>query len=309
MAMIQLNALRLNAVDANIIALDGVRRRGSHAGAPPVVPDVPDVPEEPDVPTNPDVDENGYIIFEDAEVARICAESWGEGKGLTLQQATEVTSIGTVFNNNTSITSFNEFDKFTGVTSLGGSDNFTTAGTVGAFYGCTALRTIKFPSSLTAINGGALADTSALEVDVSIPNLATLGNNAFRASGIRRVLNLGRVSAIGKYGTLSYGGEGVFYGCPNLEVLILPATTASIPAATFYNCVAMEVAIVLADVPPSLGNYAFNSTGNYPIYVPDASVAAYREASGWSAYASRIFPISQLSSDNPDLYNEIKEYL
>ena len=92
MRTIQLNSLQLNAVRLNGI---GECQRVSHAGAPPVVPDVPDIPdipEEPDVPTNPDVDENGYIIFADPEVARICAENWGDGIGITEAQAAAVLS-------------------------------------------------------------------------------------------------------------------------------------------------------------------------------------------------------------------------
>ena len=56
MRTIRLNSLQLNAVRLNGI---GEYQRVSHAGAPPVVPDVPDIPEEPDVPSDPDVDENG----------------------------------------------------------------------------------------------------------------------------------------------------------------------------------------------------------------------------------------------------------
>jgi hypothetical protein len=37
-----------------------------------------------------------------------------------------------------------------------------------------------------------------------------------------------------------------------------------------------------------LGNNAFYNTNNCPIYVPSASVNAYKSASGWSTYASRI---------------------
>jgi len=40
-----------------------------------------------------------------------------------------------------------------------------------------------------------------------------------------------------------------------------------------------------------LGASAFNDTNNCPIYVPSESVEAYKSASGWSNYASRIQPI------------------
>ena len=77
-------------------------------------PEAPEAgtPPEPDAPSNPEVDENGYIIFKDAEVARICAENWGDGTGITLEQAA-ATTLGSEFRNNNVITSFDELRFFT----------------------------------------------------------------------------------------------------------------------------------------------------------------------------------------------------
>jgi len=46
--------------------------------------------------------------------------------------------------------------------------------------------------------------------------------------------------------------------------------------------------IVNATTPPTLGASAFNNTNDCPIYVPCSSVSAYKAASNWSTYASRI---------------------
>ena len=42
-----------------------------------------------------------YIVFKDPVVAKICAENWGDGNGITPEQAAAVTDIGTVFKGNT----------------------------------------------------------------------------------------------------------------------------------------------------------------------------------------------------------------
>ena len=63
-------------------------------------------------------------------------------------------------------------------------------------------------------------------------------------------------------------GEGAFTGCHNLTSITVNATT-----------------------PPTLGEYAFGSTNNCPIYVPDDSVQAYKTA--WSDYADRIQAIQE----------------
>ena len=37
-----------------------------------------------------------------------------------------------------------------------------------------------------------------------------------------------------------------------------------------------------------MGTYVFNYTNDCPIYVPAGSVDVYKDAEGWSEYASRI---------------------
>lgn len=64
-----------------------------------------------------------------------------------------------------------------------------------------------------------------------------------------------------------------------------------------------------AITPPTLSGAFDACTALTNIYVPDASVTAYKEATNWSTYASRIKGISALATDNAELYEEIKEYL
>jgi hypothetical protein len=219
-----------------------------------------------------------------------------------------------VFNKNTEITKFDEFAKFVNVTELNGSDNATNAQSSGAFYGCSSLESISFPPQLTSIKGGAFVGTSALDITLNISTLQSLGHNVFNRSGIRRVVNLGSISQVDNYGTTDWGGEGMFYRCANLELAIIPATVTSIAACAFYSCASLTTFVCKASVPPTLGNTnALAGTpiasGTGSIYVPEASVGAYKGASNWSTYASRIFSISQLEKDNPVLYAEIEEYL
>ena len=330
MAMIQLNALRLNAVDANIIALDGVRRRGSHTGAPPVVPDVPDIPEEPDVPTNPDVDENGYIIFADAEVQRICAENWGNGIGITSSQAAAVTTLARVFVANTSITSFNELVYFTGLDSLHNSSESYNYGT---FRGCVNLINVTLPSSIKSLGEASFAacdslrtigdmtnveligarcfDSSPLEgFKVKLSSLLNIGYGAFYNTQIDAVVDLGGLTTLPDGVYIGGKTRGVFGSCTQLRVAILPSTITTVGTVAFEKCSNLSGIVIKATTPPALNNTnAFNSTNNCLIYVPDASVEAYKTATNWSSYASRIFPVSQLATNNPELYAEIEEYL
>lgn len=63
-----------------------------------------------------------------------------------------------------------------------------------------------------------------------------------------------------------------------------------------YSCSAgtkMKAIIIRATTPPTLGSGVFDNTKNCPIYVPDASVDAYKSATNWTTYASRIKPLSE----------------
>lgn len=126
------------------------------------------------------------ISFADANVKAICVaqdRGWdtnGDGE-LSYTEAAAITTIPYgVFSNNTTITSFDEFQYFTGVTSLGyDSDSDEGMDYYGAFYHCTALQSIVLPSSLTDISFGAFRECSNLEA-ITIPATVTrIGQVAF----------------------------------------------------------------------------------------------------------------------------------
>lgn len=351
MRRILLNSLQLNAVTINSA---GERWRGSHAGAPPVAPDVPDIPEEPDVPSDPDVDESGYIIFADPEVARICAENWGDDTGITEEQIKGVTTLGYTFQKSNIVT-FDDAYKFVNVTKLEASG----IGYGGAFNRCTSLISITLPTSITEIqNGdatygggdGAFYGATSLtrcvglenvtyfgacsfyncpaltEVDIDwnkvtyigntaftqckinvdklvVPNLKTLGESSLQGIQTKVVADLGKITS------LPYQWYSKLF-CDNVECVVLPDTLTSMETHSMYMDNGFKVLVMKAITPPTIKDNTFMGLSTTAIfYVPDASVEAYKTATNWSTHASRIFPVSQLATDNPDLYEEIKEYL
>lgn len=99
---------------------------------------------------------DSYVIpFDDSTVKSICVTNWGGNVvagEITYGEAKQVTSLGNVFQRQTTITSFNELAYFHGLTSLYN----------GEFVGCTNLRDIVIPSNVTSIgyNNGARATFS-----------------------------------------------------------------------------------------------------------------------------------------------------
>lgn len=108
-----------------------------------------------------------------------------------------------------------------------------------------------------------------------------MSSNAFiGCNGITSVIIPSGVTSIGEY---------AFYGCSGLTSITIPDSVTSIGREAFAFCSRLTSVTITAIVPPTL-NYAdaFNNTNNCPIYVPAESVDAYKSASGWSNYASRI---------------------
>ena len=80
--------------------------------------------------------------------------------------------------------------------------------------------------------------------------------------------------------------EAVFRYCTQMTTVVIPSTVSFIGYLAFEHCTALTSITCLATTPPTLDGGTFNDTNNCPIYVPAASVDAYKTA--WPQYASRI---------------------
>lgn len=89
--------------------------------------------------------------------------------------------------------------------------------------------------------------------------------------------------------TVTTIGLTAFYNCYSLKTLIIPSSVTRIEGGAFRQCSGLTSITCLATTPPTMtNNNVFESTNNCPIYVPSQSVSAYKSATNWSTYASRI---------------------
>jgi hypothetical protein len=72
----------------------------------------------------------------------------------------------------------------------------------------------------------------------------------------------------------------------------LPSSVTEIGQSAFGLCDNLDVVIEAVN-PPVLYSTSFATTKNFTIYVPDASVNAYKSAEYWSTYADKIKPLSE----------------
>ena len=84
-----------------------------------------------------------------------------------------------------------------------------------------------------------------------------------------------------------------FQYCQNLEYVELGDTLTSFENHLFADCNALTTLICRATTPPTAGNDIILGSDNATIYVPDASLEAYKGATNWKAHASRIKGISE----------------
>ena len=89
-------------------------------------------------------------------------------------------------------------------------------------------------------------------------------------------------------------GEYAFRNNTALKTVVIGNGLTQIGSAAFNGCSILESVTVHALQPPTCGSNVFtNSTTKLHIYVPTESVNAYKSASGWSSYASKIQAIPE----------------
>jgi hypothetical protein len=254
-----------------------------------------------------------YISFEDPEVERVLVNTYGDGIGMTYAQAAAVSSLGSIFEGNRNITSFNELRYFTGCSITPRFSNCENLISVDlppniktiynySFYNCPSLQTIGDITNIELIRDNAFNSCSNLIFEGSFINLT----NGSSISGVKGFT--GEAVFDGTFTSFSVRGTsatkieikgqwqyGHFDGCTLCKTFILPEITLQVEDKCFRFCYAIENVIIKATTPPTCGTDIFSNTNNKTkkIYVPDESVDAYKVANGWLLYASNIYPVSE----------------
>lgn len=85
---------------------------------------------------------------------------------------------------------------------------------------------------------------------------------------------------------------GAFGFCEHLPNVTIPSSVTSIGNNAFRSCKILNTVIIEATEPPTIGTDVFKTTADdLKIYVPAASVDAYKAATNWKSYANAIYPI------------------
>ena len=206
----------------------------------------------------------GSIVFADAKVKEICVANWDTNSDgeLSYGEAASVTDIGTVFKENSEITTFNELQYFTGLTSIPDQ----------AFYDCSNLSSVIIPTNVTSFGSLAVANTGLTSillpnvtslsdeafgncrnvVSIDIPNVTTVGNFAFAGCGALENLNAPKVISV---------GHDAFAWTSSLKTLSLPEATTFVFEGTNYamfwnsSITQLELPKLTSDIVNFFGGY------------------------------------------------------
>ena len=182
-----------------------------------------------------------------------------------------------------------------------------------AFYDCHKLTSMTIPSSVTTILGNpfiyctrldriiveagntvydsrnncnAIIKTSTNELVAGCKN--TVIPNTVTSIGASAFSNCTTLTSIVIPNSVVSIGERAFFLC-YLPSLTIPSSVTSIGKEAFEYCIRLEWIKVYAETPPSLGtNVFYNVDKSIPLYIPCASVDAYREAGGWNEFTNRM---------------------
>ena len=127
-----------------------------------------------------------------------------------------------------------------------------------AFQYCSKLTKVEIPSAVTSIGSYAFVYCENL-TSVEIPeNVSKINSNTF-------------------------------YKCTSLAAVKIPSSVTEILNSAFKECSNLGSVTVCSTTPPRLRVDVFtNCAPELKIYVPQESVEAYKEASGWSTYVDKV---------------------
>lgn len=172
-----------------------------------------------------------------------------------------------------------------------------------AFYWQRKLTSLTIPDSVIKLDNKCFRRCEILETVKMGNSVQSIGDYAFSNCKINDIIFSENLKTIGKYslgGGATYTnlvlpnsvqsiGEYAFDSSNNLVSCTIGENVTTIGDHLFSYCKKLETLYIKAVTPPTGSAYSLFINGTVPtIYVPTASVEAYKTASGWSRYKDNI---------------------
>lgn len=169
-------------------------------------------------------------------------------------------------------------------------------------WSCTRLKNITLPNTVEKIGESCFYYCSSLE-EITLPSsVKEIGRNAFANCKKLKRINFSKVRSLPGF---------LFEKCNELAEVVIPETVEIINPNCFKNNTSIKQLYSLATVPPTFSNEEMTraeaSSSVLPaklevLYVPQASIEAYKVADGWSeAPEIRAIETTEINTVRGDL--------
>ena len=241
----------------------------------------------------------GTITFDDPEVKKICVANWdtnGDGE-LSKTEAAAVTNLGSVFQRNDNLASFNELQYFTGLNTINGE----------AFFECKNLKSIILPSSVEYIEGKAFRCCYELR-SLTIPrSVKGIGEQvvSYCPSLVSLKVEDGNAyydSRYNCYAIIESKTNTLIAGCNNT---IIPNDVTKIGDGAFISC--GFTTITIPNSVTSIGSDAFQGCGLESITIPSSVTSISKDAFSFCNMNSIVVESGNIYYDSRDNCNAIIE--
>ena len=192
------------------------------------------------------------------------------------------------------------FYRCAALTSVTMGDSVTSIGQ-DVFSGCQKLTSIQIPETVTSIGKYAFASCTALKSIVLPKGIKNIQESTF--SGCKALISIDIPNSA------TYIYKAAFSLCTGLTSVTIGTGVTGLAESAFSNCTGLTSITCKALTPPSCGSlYCFNNVDkSIPLYVPEASITAYR-TSRWNSFTN-ILPLTSnisvtIPTDVPNGYYE-----
>ena len=203
----------------------------------------------------------------------------------TFLGCTSLVTCGNAFHNIKSIGA-TAFGNCTSLQSVGSMHYLETIGG-GAFSNCKLLNEFEFSTTITSIGYSAFYDCSSLVInDLNLPNLISLGQDAFRNTRLKKITNLGNITSL---------SNNTFYLCKELTTIAdnALANITFIGNLAFAQCTSLT-SINLSQNTTSIGEYVFSECSS--LVINDLNLPNLNSLGKLSFIKTKIKEISSLGS-------------
>jgi len=191
------------------------------------------------------------------------------------------------------------FSTLKSLTSIKIPNSVTTLGNY-CFQYCTNVEALVLPTSVVNISGSAFTGCvfKTIEVIPGNPKFDSRDNcNAIIETATNTLVKGSENSVLPD--ELLTLGEGAFMSNKNLKFINIPASVERLQKNALIYCSGLKAITCYATTPPAADNLAFNYGSpsiisippTIPVYVPAASIDAYRSAANWN-YFTNFVPLS-----------------